>query len=279
MNGSHPNFGAVVLAALAILPALVGGCSHNQTTLPNPFLAPDRVPPPSTRVIAPGTALPYYQGDPLPVMQSGAPAPTAAPPVAAVESPTPPIEPKQIAFSNEPSVAIPSDDDSLRFELPKPPEPAPTPAAVAATPQAAPTTAPGAGSVAPAVYNAPPANGQPAGVQTAAMSEPVVSNPWRSPQIPQTAPPVGGIAAPPLFAATTAAPPMYAPQTLPSGYVVVPPMTAPQPNVDVTLRAVPSPPPEPLESSSPRIRIPGYPAVAPAAGASPDGFRPRSSMR
>ncbi|MGI9427096.1 MAG: hypothetical protein ACR2NM_00445, partial [Bythopirellula sp.] len=32
----------------------------------NPFLAPDRVPPPATRTLLPGTAQPYYPGDPVP---------------------------------------------------------------------------------------------------------------------------------------------------------------------------------------------------------------------
>lgn len=39
----------------------------------NPFLQADRVPPPATRSIAPGTAQPYYQGDPLPMMQGAPP--------------------------------------------------------------------------------------------------------------------------------------------------------------------------------------------------------------
>ncbi|NOZ38674.1 MAG: hypothetical protein GXP24_00430 [Planctomycetes bacterium] len=32
----------------------------------NPFLAPNRVPPPATRTLLPGTAQPYYPGDPVP---------------------------------------------------------------------------------------------------------------------------------------------------------------------------------------------------------------------
>jgi hypothetical protein len=50
----------------AILLALVAiGCRQQGTPLANPFLAPDRVPPPGTRAPAPGTALPYY-GSELP---------------------------------------------------------------------------------------------------------------------------------------------------------------------------------------------------------------------
>jgi hypothetical protein len=59
----------------------VVGC-RNQQALTNPFLTPDRVPPPSTRVIAPGTAQPYYPGDPLPGAATAPPA-TLAPPATA----------------------------------------------------------------------------------------------------------------------------------------------------------------------------------------------------
>jgi hypothetical protein len=36
------------------------GCRSQSTPLTNPFLAPDRVPPPATGTLAPGTAQPYY---------------------------------------------------------------------------------------------------------------------------------------------------------------------------------------------------------------------------
>jgi hypothetical protein len=42
------------------------GCRNSNAPLTNPFLTPDRVPPPSTRTLTPGTAQPYYPGDPLP---------------------------------------------------------------------------------------------------------------------------------------------------------------------------------------------------------------------
>lgn len=55
-----PRLGQMVpLAAL-----LVAGCQNQPTTFHNPFLSPDRVPPPSTRALTPGTAQPYYPGDP-----------------------------------------------------------------------------------------------------------------------------------------------------------------------------------------------------------------------
>lgn len=40
------------------------GCRNRSTTFTNPFMAPDRVPPPATRMLTPGTAQPYYPGDP-----------------------------------------------------------------------------------------------------------------------------------------------------------------------------------------------------------------------
>ncbi|MEM6329179.1 MAG: hypothetical protein AAF790_02905 [Planctomycetota bacterium] len=50
---------------LLLLVALAG-CS-NRTGGGNPFLAADRVPPPSTRALPAGAVQPYYQGQPLPV--------------------------------------------------------------------------------------------------------------------------------------------------------------------------------------------------------------------
>ncbi len=46
------------------------GCRSQSTPLTNPFMAPDRVPPPATQTLAPGSAQPYYPGDPV----QGAPA-------------------------------------------------------------------------------------------------------------------------------------------------------------------------------------------------------------
>lgn len=66
--------------ALVML-AMVLGCKNQSTgPLTNPFITPDRVPPPTTRVLTPGTAQPYYPGDAMP----GA---AAAPPVGAAGSP------------------------------------------------------------------------------------------------------------------------------------------------------------------------------------------------
>lgn len=55
---------AATLALFVV--ALAAGCRGNSTPLTNPFLTPDRVPPPTTQALAPGMAAPYYQGEPMP---------------------------------------------------------------------------------------------------------------------------------------------------------------------------------------------------------------------
>ncbi len=79
MKRVHPNLQRAAMCAFVAASLGVGGCRSSSSSglAGNPFLAPDRVAPPSTRAIAPGQAQPYYQGDPLPVMQSS----TAPPPV------------------------------------------------------------------------------------------------------------------------------------------------------------------------------------------------------
>lgn len=66
---NHDDSKLVLLArwlpgAFALL--LLVGCRTQSTAMSNPFLSPDRVPPPATRTLLPGTAQPYYPGDPLP---------------------------------------------------------------------------------------------------------------------------------------------------------------------------------------------------------------------
>lgn len=56
---------SIGLVAFGLLATAIG-CRNQSAPLTNPFLTPDRVPPPSTRVLTPGTAQPYYPGDPLP---------------------------------------------------------------------------------------------------------------------------------------------------------------------------------------------------------------------
>lgn len=53
-----------LLSILALV--LLTGCRAQSTAMTNPFLSPDRVPPPATRTLLPGTAQPYYPGDPVP---------------------------------------------------------------------------------------------------------------------------------------------------------------------------------------------------------------------
>jgi hypothetical protein len=340
MKRIHPHLGEMVALAAMISLATAAGCRSQSGTMPSPFLAPDRVPPPATRTLLPGQAQPYYPGDPLPVMQSAAATPAAA---VASTSPAPSPQPAgdsglewsapgavvqnapannmlptgTLARSNEPAVAVPADDDSLRFAVP-PTEPAaiaqaarpmsqePQPIVqVAAVPQPR--------SVVPASYNAPLTASLPspdAGANANSKAQAVAASPWRPPRITQSSAPTT------YGAAAGVVPGVPADSQL-----------APQSNViDVRLRAVPSPPPETLESTTPRIRLPSYstsqpvggssyvipasfvvpsaPAVygtgvqtmqvsalppshpiatdlasSPAATISPDGFRPRGSMR
>ncbi len=67
-----------VLCTLIVGLAL--GCRNQSLPLSNPFMAPDRVPPPATRTLLPGTAQPYYPGDPVPNSPAvGIPAPVGPP--------------------------------------------------------------------------------------------------------------------------------------------------------------------------------------------------------
>ena len=270
-----------------------GGCRSTSSGVNNPFMAPDRVSPPSTRVIAPGQAQPYYQGDPLPVMQSGATppanelvaanssaealsssgktlawtnpggtAPTAPSTPVATDAAVPwgvnppPLTPT--SYGSEPAVAVPVDTSSLRFALPAPinPDPA-TPIAAAAPPVPQPVQPVGITPNQPvmlASYNAPNAP-----VASAPMLSPMppVPTPWRTPVSP------------------TAPAPAYGPQPLLQPNVIAQTPDAMYANpVPVQLRSVPSPP-QPGDPN-PRIRIPGY---AGQQTGTADGFRPRTSMQ
>ena len=91
------------------LSLLVSGCRTQTATLTNPFLAPDRVPPPSTRTLMPGTAQPYYPGDPVPNSPAIAPPggiPTFAPPGGQVIPPAGQVAPPS-GWNNTPQ-PIPS---------------------------------------------------------------------------------------------------------------------------------------------------------------------------
>ncbi|MEX2169364.1 MAG: hypothetical protein WD851_08635 [Pirellulales bacterium] len=54
---------------------LCAGCQNQPSHFANPLYSADRVPPPATRSLAPGSAAPYYSGDPLPVLPAGSPLP------------------------------------------------------------------------------------------------------------------------------------------------------------------------------------------------------------
>jgi hypothetical protein len=302
MRRHHPNWRSAWLVAGVLVVVGSGGCRSQQTPLANPFMSPDRVPPPTTRTLAPGTAQPYYPGDPLPVMQSavtppGATTVSAITPIqSAAGSPTTCAE-QAISAACDGPVAIPDDGGGLRFALPTA-APAPTAPAVN-QPSLQLAGVPTEQPVQPALYTTPAINPQmptvsiPAGaIDTGQLG------PWRSPQI-----------------ASTPVSPTSSVLTAPGTFLV-----AGQPDMSVRLRPVPS---AEIECSpTPRIRLPGYTSdvqqpivvggavqtvqitelpgstasgVAPAAyaspalsvasqpsyidSASPDGFRPRGSTR
>ncbi|MGD9636961.1 MAG: hypothetical protein AB7G28_23910 [Pirellulales bacterium] len=241
----------------------LAGCSSQQRTSANPFMSPDRVPPPATRTIAPGTAAPYYPGDPVPAAQAAAPAgamvaqaPQVPPPpqVPATAVATPPASvratnapasttsaPQPLAFSNERTVTIPTDNQDLRFAVPLPPATQPP----AAAPMAAQTAAAApAQQVIPASYTqqAPiqPTAAQQVATQPSAAAAPLPvssaaensNGPWRSPQIPGTS------------SGVMQAQYIQQPQAQPTVLAAQPMQTQPvpaAPQMPVQLRAVPSP--------------------------------------
>ncbi|HEY4235351.1 MAG TPA: hypothetical protein VGM76_18105 [Lacipirellulaceae bacterium] len=258
MKRLHPNQ-RCALSAIGLIAVCFTGCHSQQTALSNPFMAPDRVPPPATRVVAPGAAQPYYPGDPLPAAHaSTTPAtPTIATAPAATPSPTPAAKPSSaLAFSNERTVSVPADDSSLRFALPPPPANTvvtsppitpPTEVATAPTVQLATQPSPMPAPVIPASYTGDDQNR----AVLASAVEPAATSPWRTPQIstPSKA------SAPAINASPTLA-------------AAVPPQLAPQvagPQIPVTLRAVPSPAADIAFSQPPRIRFPSYDATAQTA--------------
>ena len=109
----------IVLATLSLGIATLVGCSKGPTTVPNPFSTADRVPPPATRAIAPGTAQPYYQSVPATSLPGTAPA--YAPPAGAypgllpqASSPRPPTNTFASATPGD-AISIPTDNTALRF--------------------------------------------------------------------------------------------------------------------------------------------------------------------
>ena len=251
-RGLNCSLSKLSLVATAAITLMMAGCA-NQQGISNPFTTADRVPPPTTRALAPGSGQPYYQGDPLPPMpptgQQLRSAPVtfaAAPQPATVEPPTPSQGVVQVAH-NEPAVAIPTDSSDLRLAYVPPAPPTPAPVAqprpiqpqrtVAAAPAAREVVAiPAARQVAAeprpvqlAVVNAPGANrpglSQPSLPQFSESARSADGLPWVSGSAPRSAPqPVQVVAAP-----------VVSPNVAPSGLVRV-------------------------ASAAPRVRLPGYPA-------------------
>jgi hypothetical protein len=263
-------------------------------------------------MLAPGQAQPYYQGDPLPIMQS-ATAPTTNSPFAAdsaaarsatgktlawnapasnTPSPTVPapatsatqpwgVTPQAsapIARANEAAVSVPTDTDNLRFALPSPAVPqsplAPAAASTASTPPNQPTALANGQGVALASYNAPAGGGlTPVGTTPTLSPTPPVASPWRAPQVGNLTSSTPGYAQPPAVTSPVMSPP-YAMPSPPAYAPVQTPSAMPTNAMAVELRSVPSPPlpGDPM----PRVRVPGYDTPETAAA---DGFRPRTSMR
>lgn len=70
----------ISIFAIILLAINMTGCRTQTSTISNPFLAPDRVPPPATQTPNAGVALPYYPGDQVPSGQAiGTPPGTFAP--------------------------------------------------------------------------------------------------------------------------------------------------------------------------------------------------------
>ena len=78
MERLHPNQTSIDVRAASRDDLCLAGCSNQQMSASNPFMSPDRVPPPATRTIAPGTGRPYYPGDPIPARAEAPPATGAA---------------------------------------------------------------------------------------------------------------------------------------------------------------------------------------------------------
>lgn len=216
MKRLHPNTTQRAWVLTLSMTIYLVGCNNQQMAASNPFMSPDRVPPPATRTIAPGQAAPYYPGDPMPAAQavpSGTPAVAQTPPITPIGTTMPSpvtvqqVAPQQIAaqpatavptastpttatpqplaFSNERNVAIPTDNEQLRFAVPPPPQTVqPQPQQLAAQPiQPMPSAATNpmpAAAPAPAEQVVPAAFNQPVPAPT---TNPDSNGPWRSPQI------------------------------------------------------------------------------------------------
>ena len=304
MKGIHPkkNRGATCLLAAALFAM---GCRSTSSGVNNPFLAPDRVAPPSTRVLAPGQAQPYYQGDPLPTMQSATGAASSSPVAAdnaaarsasgktlgwnapssgASTAATPanvivpwgaaPQASVPIVRANEGAVSVPADTDSLRFALPNPAVPQGTTGLATNSISGPSPTLPAAPAanqgVSLASYNAPATNSLVSlGVAPALSPTPQAASAWRSPQFGNSASPTFSYGQAPTVASPVMSQPFMSPAA-PAYASAQTPTAMPTNQMAVELRSVPSPP-QPGDPI-PRVRIPGYDVPETA---STDGFRAR----
>ena len=178
------SFVTVFCLLLACL-SLQLGCRSQALPVSNPFMAPAVVPPPATRTPAPGTAAPYYPGDPLPGLSpASAPAPvgppTTYPPAAAPPSGwgTPPVSDitptpggiqqagANIALGPTEAVQVPADDAALRFG------PVQQSAAITPTPPQPPSipNSPGGSTL---QFNETPSYSQPDAAQVQYIQQPV----------------------------------------------------------------------------------------------------------
>jgi hypothetical protein len=243
-----PNRRLLVIALRAIVVLGFAGCSSQQMSASNPFMAPDRVPPPATRTIAPGTAAPYYPGDPMPAAQTAVTNPTmtaqALVPSATVAAAPAMPTPQAIAFGNERSVSIPTDNENLRFSVPPPPV-AEQPQAEESAPQVA--AVPAAQAVSPASFNQPvPSQPVPEATPIPTASAENSGGLWRSPEVPGSTTPV--------MHAQYVQPQSSAPTTLSAQPANPWISAAPQP-MPVELRPVASPAGAPTMASTQQVAV------------------------
>ncbi|QDU56457.1 hypothetical protein [Aeoliella mucimassa] len=198
------------VATLLLAMVLLGttGCKNTPSSLPSPFLA-DRVPPPDSRIPAPGTADPYYQGGavtPLPSTQPMVqPFPGTQPmtqPVPATMQPgvqplgaltpsqdiTPlPANDAVAEFSapasshsfagEEVAVSIPSDEQAMRFAMvPEPAQPSAAQAANAPVANLAMQTGPAPTTTATVLHDSTAANSTPTTAPTITNWPPAVNS-------------------------------------------------------------------------------------------------------
>ncbi len=317
MKRLHPNL-VQAAASVALAVSFAGGCKSQQGSASiNPFLAPNRVPPPATRSLMPGQAQPYYQGDPLPVMQTNAAPAAAATSVATAEpempsaernlpwtsprgdsaamvaaaapfSAPPHVQPQPVSApiasapptaiaANEPSIAIPDDGNSLRFAPGQLAPPVNDPRPFVPN---VPTAVASSQTSVQQVLAAtpPPAQYDVAQASYVTPSIPATSTVATSPwRSPQITSPAVSPPATNIAQAFVPQPFQAPPLAPPTVAPVVPPPVVATNTMGVRLRAVPSP----IDVNAPpvpRVRIPGYGYETPMLSSN-DGFRPRTSMR